>query len=87
MTTKDNNIIYIGPNFMPDGTPASDLLTEEETIKFLRLDIDGPQNPKVALKHFRDKGLLRPTKIKRTNCYQRKELLRFLDLMTERKTK
>ena len=85
MTTKDN-ITYIGPSYFANGTVAPELLTEQEAIIFLRLDIDGPQNPKVALKHFRDKGLLRPTKIKKKYCYQRKELLRFIDLMTKNET-
>lgn len=86
MNTPDNTI-YIGPSFFPDGSAVPDLLSEEETFKFLRLDIDGPQNPQIALKHFRDKGLLRPTRIKKKNCYQRKELLRFMDLMTKKETK
>ena len=70
-------------SFFADGTPVPDLLTESEAIRFLRLDIDGPKNPKLTIKHYRDKGLLKPTKVGKTNKYLKKELLRFLDNLTD----
>ena len=76
--------IYIGPSYMPSGSPVPDLLTEEEAIIYLRLDKDGPANPKKTLKHYRDEGMLRATRIGKKYCYQRKELLKFLDMATER---
>ena len=81
---QNNTTIYIGPSFMPNGSPAPDLLTEEEAIIFLRLDRDGPANPKKTLKYYRDEGMLRGTRVGHKYFYQRKELLEFLDRATER---
>ena len=75
--------IYIGPSFMPDSSsPVPELLTEKETIHFLRLDQNGPKNPSNTLQYYRDKGLLRATRVGKRLRYQRKELLRFLDELT-----
>ena len=81
MTNDINTIFY--PCYYPDGSPVPELLTEAEAICFLRLDVDGPKNPKLTLKHYRDKGLLKPTKVGKTNKYLKKELLRFLDHLTD----
>ena len=83
-SNQDNLIIrYSSPSFFPDGrTRVTDLLTEEEAIRFLRLDIDGPKDPSQTLKFYRDKGQLYPTKVGRRNRYLRTELLRFLDEQT-----
>jgi hypothetical protein len=79
-----NNTIYIGTCYMADGSPMPELLTEEETIKFLRLDIDGPEKPELTLKYYRDQGLLKACRVGKHLRYQKKELLKFLDLLTER---
>jgi hypothetical protein len=63
--------------------PVPELMTEEEAIIFLRLDIDGPSNPALTLQYYRDQGLLRSTRVGKRLRYQKKELLRFLDLLTE----
>ena len=69
-------------SYFADGTPVPDLLTEEEAVKFLRLDIDGPKDPSATLKHYRDKKLLRGTRIGRKYRYSRLELLKFIELAT-----
>ena len=71
--------------FMPDGSPVPELLTEDEAIRFLRLDEDGPKEPKLTLLYYRDKGLLRPTRVGKRLRYQKVELLRFLDSLTNDK--
>lgn len=73
--------------YMPDGSPVPELLCEREAITFLRLDIDGPDDPVRSLKYYRDKGLLHPTKIGKKLRYSKMELLRFIDEMTQRTTK
>ena len=76
-------ILYVSPSYFPDGrTPVPDVLTESEAIRFLRLDICGLKNPHMTLKYYRDKGLLKATKISKKNCYTKTELLRFLDELT-----
>ena len=82
--SSNNTTIYIGPSYMPDGSPVPDLLTEEEAIIFLRLDKNGPATPERTLKYYRDEGMLRGTRVGQKYCYQRKELLDFLDRATER---
>ncbi len=72
------------PAILPDGnggfTPCPELLTEDEAIRYLRLDIDGPHNPNGTLKYYRDQGVLRAVRIGRNLRYPRKEL----DLMVEK---
>ena len=79
-----NKTVCISRSYFPDGQPVPDLLTEAEAIIFLRLDIDGPANPKQTLKYYRDQGLLKATQIGRHLRYQRTELLHFLDKMTDK---
>ena len=85
--SSTEKIVYIGPVYMPDGSPAPELMTEEEAIRFLRLDTDGPANPSSTLKYYRDQGLLRPTRVGKKNRYMKTELLRFLSLLTDRNGK
>ncbi len=71
---------------LPDGdggyTACPELLTEEEAIRYLRLDIDGPGNPRLTLRYYREKGVLRPSRVGRRLRYRRVELDRFLGLVT-----
>jgi len=69
------------------GQLCPDLLTEKEAICLLRLDVDGPSNPKKTLRYYREQGLLKATRIGKRLRYQRKELLSFLDRLTERTEK
>ncbi|MHA2065840.1 MAG: hypothetical protein ACXABY_15825 [Candidatus Thorarchaeota archaeon] len=80
-----NNNLYLGNSFFAEGQVVPDLLTEQEAIHFLRLDVDGPKDPAATLKHYRDKGLLRPTRVGQCNKYLKTELLKFLHLLTDRK--
>ena len=72
-----------------DGTarPCPELLTEREAVQFLRLDVEGPDNPAKTLQYYRERGLLRGTRVGKRLRYQRKELLSFLDKLTERTQK
>jgi hypothetical protein len=92
-TNNSNNLLTpqlattttLGPIYYHDGTVVPELLTEDEALKFLRLDSNGTHNLKEALKHLREHHGLRPTRsIGRTLKYTKKELLRFLDHMTEK---
>ena len=59
MKTYEIKTQVILPNCDGSFTPCPELLTEEEAIKYLRLDVNGPKNPKSTLKYYRDKGFLR----------------------------
>ena len=73
---------YQAVSYFADGAHVPDVLTEEEAIKFLRLDIDGPKEPSATLKHYRDKNMLRGTRIGRRYRYSRAELLKFIVVAT-----
>ena len=60
--------------------PCPELLTEEEAIRYLRLE--GDRNPSRTLKYYREKGLLRATNVGRHLLYRRVELDRFLERQT-----
>jgi len=74
---------------LPDGnggfTPCPDLLTENEAIRYLRLDVDGPENPAGTLKYYRDKGVLLAVRVGRKLRYPRKELDSMVDRLLEKK--
>jgi hypothetical protein len=79
---------YTFATVLPDGnggfTPCPELLTEDEAIRYLRLDINGPQNPSGTLKHYRDKGLLHGVRVGRNLRCPRKELNCMIDKLLEK---
>ena len=72
---------------LPDGnggyTPCPDLLTEEEAIRYLRLDGINIEDPANTLRYYRRKGLLRATQVGKSIRYRRIELERLLDRLTK----
>jgi len=61
-----------------------ELLTEEEAIRYLRLDtIEGLRNPKETLARYRAMGMLRGTQVSKRIFYRRVELERFLERLTD----
>ncbi|MBI1826089.1 MAG: helix-turn-helix domain-containing protein [Planctomycetes bacterium] len=64
-------------------TPCPELLTEDEAIRYLRLDtIRGLRNPDETLARYRATGLLRGTQVSKSLFYRRVELDRFLERLT-----
>ncbi len=70
------------PTILPDGngdfTLCPELLTEDEAVRYLRLDVDGSSNPEQTLKYYRDKGELVAIRVGRKNRYRRQDLVNFL---------
>jgi hypothetical protein len=60
--------------------PCPELLTEEEAIRYLRLDSD--RNPSRTLRYYRERGLLQATAVGRHHRYRRIELDKFLERQT-----
>jgi len=58
-----NNNEFTNTVFFPNGTPVPEVLTEEEAIHFLRLDVDGPKHPELSLQYYRREGLLSGIKL------------------------
>lgn len=89
---------FISPGILPavyrrelDGTvvevspalPCPELLTENEAIRYLRLDIIDVESPEETLRRYRKMGLIRGTQVGKCVRYRRAELERFLERITE----
>jgi len=64
---------------------GSKILTETEAISYLRLDIDGPRDPRGTLKFYRQAKLLRGVRIGRQYRYPIAELEAFVQRLLDRK--
>jgi len=64
-------------------TPCPELLTEEEAIRYLRLDTVAVKDRSATLRSYRKRGLLKGTQVSKRVCYRRMELEAFLDRQTE----
>ena len=62
----------------PDGKPVPPVLTAEELIHLLRLDINGPKHPKSTLEYYREKNLLKGIKIGSNMRYFLPDVIDFL---------
>ncbi len=80
---KDVEVKFIGASYFADGTVVPDLLTEEEAIKFLRLDDGGTKHPKTTLEYYRVEDRLKATKVGKKLRYLKSELLKFLKYQTD----
>ena len=79
--------LLAAPTILPNGnggfTACPELLTEEEAIRYLRLDGIHVEDPAGTLRYYRKKGLLRATQVGKSIRYRRIELERLLDRLTE----
>ncbi len=76
---------YMGPIYMPDGTPAPYIMTAEEAIRFLRIDTNGTKHPEATLQHYQKEGLLCPITIGKCRKYPLPELVRFINELSQLK--
>jgi hypothetical protein len=78
----DLNLTYLPIVFLPDGNggfaPCPALLTEQEAIRYLRLDVDGVGEPEKTLEYYRNSGQIIAIKVGRKNRYRRVDLDMFL---------
>ncbi len=78
---------FILPAILPDGnggfTPCPELLTENEAIRFLRLDNINTEDSSSTLRYYRKKGLLRATQVGKCIRYRHIELEKLLERLTE----
>lgn len=96
-TSNSTSIGFLSPAVLPpryekydDGwvetdpaRPCPELLTEDEAIRYLRLDTTGISHPQHTLERYRAMGLLRGTQVGRRVFYRRIELERFLERQTD----
>lgn len=68
--------------FIP-AQPCPEVLTEDEAVRYLRLDLIDVKDPANTLRYYRKAGLLRATQLGKAVRYRRIELDRFLDRQTE----
>ena len=78
MRARNNTDVFVIPSVLPDGnggfTPCPEVLTEDEAIRYLRLDLEVSSDPRQTLKYYRDKGELVAIRIGRKNRYRRRDL-------------
>lgn len=75
---------YQAVSYFADGTPVPDVLTEEEAVRFLRLDDGGTKHPATTLEYYRSEELLKGTRVGKRLRYLKSELLNFLEIQTQR---
>ena len=63
--------------------PCPELLTEDEAIRYLRLDTVNIADPAATLRRYREQRKLRGTQVSKKVFYRRKELDRLLDELTD----
>jgi hypothetical protein len=89
MVADRDDYVFVIPSVLPDGnggfTPCPEVLTEDETVRYLRLDLEGSSYPKQTLKYYRDKGELVAIRIGRRNRYRRRDLDDFLSKKSKAK--
>ena len=83
MIDRNKQTVFVGTVHFPDGRPLPEVVTEEEAVKFLRIDTTGVKNPQITLRYYREQGLLRGTQIGKKLFYTKTELLEFLAKQTE----
>jgi hypothetical protein len=80
---KMNQGQVIAESWMPDGKgryqPTPDLLTQRETIRYLRLDTIRTRFPGNTLHRYRKKFGLKTVQIGRQVLYSREELKKFVE--------
>ena len=85
-SNNDSGLHMFAPAVLPDGrggyTPCPDVLTGEEAVRYLRLDVDGPKDPLQTLRYYREKGKLKGTRMGKRVVYTRRALNEFLQMMT-----
>ena len=80
----NNKEISVGVSYFADGNVVPELLTEDEAIKFLRLDDGATKKPSVTLQYYRNEGSLRATQVGKKMRYLKSELINFLKLQTQK---
>ena len=82
---ENNNqkIVYVGTIYSPNGKPVPEVLTEEEAVRFLRIDTTGVKKTNLTLRYYREQGFLQATQIGKKLFYTKQALLHFLAKQTE----
>ena len=82
--SRDNPVIF-GFAILPGDPwqPCPELLTEDEAVRYLRLDEIATEDPGGALRYYRRKGLLRATQVGKCVRYRRVELDQLLQRLTD----
>lgn len=82
MKSQCHNQVFSIASALPDGNggfvPCPDVLTEDEVIRFLRLDLETSSDPRQTLKYYRDRGELVAIRLGRKNRYRRQGIDGFL---------
>ena len=79
---KNDHTGQFGPLYMPDGNggvrPASYVMTEPEFILFCRIDTFGLKQPRNTLRHYRQTGKLKASRVSGRNLYTIEQAVEFM---------
>jgi hypothetical protein len=81
LLVAERSVTVVVRGFQP-GDPCPDLLTEEEAIRYLRLDTIDIKNPADTLRRYREMNMLRGTQISKKVFYRRSELDQLITNLT-----
>jgi hypothetical protein len=70
-------------SYFTNGEPVPDLLTEQEAIRYLRLDEVNISNPSATLRRYRNTGRLRAVQISKRVLYPLGSLKEFISVQQE----
>ncbi len=69
--------------YYADGKPVPYLLTQDELIKFLRLDEVNVRFPEATIRRYRDQGHLRGVQVSKQVLFALPDVLAFIDRQAE----
>jgi hypothetical protein len=72
--------VYFPAEPMREPEPVPFVMTEQEVVRFLRMQIEDPYS---SLRRYRNKGLLKATQIGRFTRYTLPDVMEFLDNLKE----
>lgn len=82
---ENNNTLAV--SWMPDGNggmmPTPDLLTADEAVRYLRLDLVKIKDPKLTLTHYRRRGTLKAVQIGKQVLFAAEELQKMVKKQME----
>ena len=79
MVRRLTDLQFSGP-ILPGNPPepCPELLTSEEAVRYLRLNVNGHKRPDKTLRYYREKGKLRGVRVGKRIRYRREDLEAFL---------
>ena len=83
MESANESLSRVPNLYFPNGNRVPLILTSEEVIHFLRLDMEGPKSPEGTLEYYREKKLLRGIKLGQHMRYYLPDVIDFISRQSD----